>query len=70
MADDIAEHASWLLPSQDTDEDDGIDVAEVAGGVISIEEIAHQKKREFVGAPFLWENGLIGVACEEPVRKL
>ena len=67
--DDIAEHASWLLPSQDADEDDGINVGEVEEMTASIEEIARRKKREFVGVLFLWENGLIGVACEEPVCK-
>jgi len=67
---DIAEHVSWLLPSQDADEDDGANAGEVEESVVSIEEVVRQRKRNFVGAPFLWENGLIGVACEEQVHKL
>jgi hypothetical protein len=67
--DDIEEHVGWLLPNKDVDEDEGVDVEGVEGGT-SIEEIARQRKKEFVGAPFLWENGLIGVAGEEPVCEL
>ena len=50
------------------DDDDGIDPEAVEGGDdISVEEMVRRKKRAFNGTPFLWENGLIGVACVEPV---
>lgn len=64
-ADGIKEHVQWLLPNKDeeaneeADDDDNIDV----------EEIVCRWKKKFVGAPFLYENGLIG-PVEEPVRKL
>ena len=67
---EIGEHAKWLLPSQDMNEGEGTDMEEVDEGVASIEEVVRQRKRKFVGAPFLWENGLIGVAGDEPVCKL
>lgn len=65
---DIEEHVKWLLPSKNADDDEGIDVEEAEGDP-NIVELVRQQKRGFFGALFLWENGLIGVGSEEPVRK-
>ena len=66
---EIKEQANWLLPSQDENEGGGFDTEEDGEEVANIEEIVRRRKRKFIGAPFLWENGLIGVAGDEPVCK-
>lgn len=66
---DIEDHVNWLLPSQDTDQSDETDMAEVEEEA-DIEDVVRRRKSKFVGAPFLWENGLIGAACEELVCRL
>lgn len=60
---EIEEQAKWLLPSpQDVSERGGTDAE-----AVSVEEIVCRQKAKFTGAPFLWENGLTGVASNEQV---
>lgn len=69
-AEEIEEHVQWLLPNKDEeidegadeDDDDDEDDEDDESSSISIEEIVRRRKRKFVGAPFLYENGLIGPA--------
>lgn len=75
-ANEIEEQVRWLLPIQganegdETDEEVDEDADEEADEeVASIEKIVRQRKEKFIGAPFLWENGLIGPAGDEPVCK-
>jgi len=70
-AEEIEEHVQWLLPNKDEEADegadeDGEDDEDDEDDDIDIEEIVRRRKRKFVGAPFLYENGLIGPA-KEPV---
>ena len=63
LLNEIEEQVKWLLPSpEDVSERRGTDVR-----AVSVEEIVCQRKAKFTGAPFLWENGLTGVASNERV---
>jgi hypothetical protein len=73
---EVEEHVQWLLPDKDEEtdeEDEGKDNDEdKEGGIdeednVDVEEIVRRRKKRFVGAPFLYQNGLIGPA-KEPVR--
>jgi len=75
---DIREHVEWLLPAKDTDEREETNEGEGVGGDGSeeeegasggIEDAVRRRKRKFIGAPFLWENGLIGPSAGIKVRK-
>ena len=68
---EIEEHVQWLLPNKDEEVDEEADEEEEDEDDVDldIEEVVRQRKRKFVGAPFLYENGLIGPA-KEPVRAL
>lgn len=64
---EIEEHVRWLLPDKDEENEDSDEEDEEEDGIdVDIEEVVRRRKRKFVGAPFLYENGLIGPA-EEPV---
>ena len=68
-AKDVEEHVSWLLPNNDVDEDgSGAEEEEIDATVAPIEEVVRQQKRKFIGAPFLWENGSIGMAGDKVRR--
>ena len=71
---EIEEHVQWLLPDKDEDvedeesnsEEDEDDNGDDDDNDVDVEEIVRRRKKKFVGAPFLYENGLIGPA-NEPV---
>lgn len=60
---EIEEHVQWLLPNKDEGTDEEADEDDEEDDV-DVEEIVRRRKRKFVGAPFLYENGLIGPAKE------
>ena len=71
---DIKEHVEWLLPAKDGDECEEADESEGSDDdgskeAVSIEDVVRRRKRKFVGAPFLWENGLIGPGAKIEVHK-
>lgn len=69
---DIKEHVEWLLPTKDADESEEAnrdESEEEEEGEASVEEVVRRRKKKFAGAPFLWENGLIGPSAKIRVRK-
>jgi len=71
MVKDVEEHVEWLLPNKDADEDgSGAEDKEIDETVTPIEEVIHQQKRKFIGAPFLWENGSIRMAGDKVTSNL